>query len=379
MILIRLTLIYLALLLQSMTVPAATPIPAPPAVNAKAFYIMDHNSGQVLAAKNESERLEPASITKLMTAYVVFGELANNRINLHELVTISTNAWRMPGSRMFIEERSKVSIEDLLKGMIIQSGNDASVALAEHVAGTEDAFVSMMNAYADQLGLADTRYQNTTGLPVADHYTTARDIAILVQALIRVYPDYYAWYSEKEFTYNNITQYNRNSLLWSDTSVDGVKTGHHATAGYCLVASAQRNNMRLIAVVLGVPNARARAGYNQALLNYGFRFYETHPLYAANEPISTKRVWKGTHEEVNLGLKTALYVTIERGRYEELHAEMEIPDILVAPLQSDQPLGQVRVTVDGELVVDRDLYALEPVELGGFWRRAVDEVMLWFE
>ena len=379
MMLIRLTLICLALFLQSVTALTATPIPAPPAVNAKSFYMMDHNSGRVLTAKNENERLEPASITKLMTAYVVFGELANDRISLNELVTISTNAWRMPGSRMFVEERSKVSIEDLLKGMIIQSGNDASLALAEHVAGTEEAFVSMMNAYAERLELSDTLYQNSTGLPVADHYTTARDIATLVQALIRAYPDYYAWYSEKEFSYNNITQYNRNSLLWSDSNVDGVKTGHHETAGYCLVASALRNDMRLISVVLGAPSARARANYNQALLNYGFRFYETHPLYAANEPISTKRVWKGEHEEVELGLKTVLYVTIERGRYEELNAEMEIPDTLVAPLTSDEPLGQVRVTLDEELVVARDLYALEPVALGGLWRRAVDEVMLWFE
>lgn len=344
MTLIRPILICLALLLQNVAALAATPIPAPPAINAKSFYIMDYNSGRVLAAKNENERLEPASITKLMTAYVIFGEFAQGRIRLNELSTISTNAWRMPGSRMFIEERSKVSIEDLLKGLIIQSGNDASVALAEHIAGTEQAFVSMMNAYAGQLGLADTLYQNSTGLPIPDHYTTARDIATLVQALIQDYPEYYAWYSEKEFTYNNITQYNRNSLLWSDPSVDGGKTGHHEAAGYCLVASALRNDMRLISVVLGAPNARARGEYIQALLNYGFRFYETHPLYAANEPISTKRVWKGEHEEVELGLKSALYVTIERGRYEELDAEMEVPDVLVAPLTSDQPLGQVRVT-----------------------------------
>ncbi len=379
MTLIRPILICLALLLQNVAALAATPIPAPPAINAKSFYIMDYNSGRVLAAKNENERLEPASITKLMTAYVIFGELAQGRIRLNELSTISTNAWRMPGSRMFIEERSKVSIEDLLKGLIIQSGNDASVALAEHIAGTEQAFVSMMNAYAGQLGLADTLYQNSTGLPIPDHYTTARDIATLVQALIQDYPEYYAWYSEQEFTYNNITQYNRNSLLWSDPSVDGGKTGHHEAAGYCLVASALRNDMRLISVVLGAPNARARGEYIQALLNYGFRFYETHPLYAANEPISTKRVWKGEHEEVELGLKSALYVTIERGRYEELDAEMEVPDVLVAPLTSDQPLGQVRVTMDEELVVAMDLYALEPVEPGSIWRRTVDEVLLWFE
>ena len=367
------------LLVMCVTASATTPIPAAPAVNAKAYYVIDFNSGRVVAANNENEPLEPASITKLMTAYVVFSELRDQRIGLTDHVTISTTAWRMPGSRMFIEERSQVSLQDLLKGMIIQSGNDASVALVEHVAGTEDAFVSLMNTYADQLGLNSTQYRNVTGLPTEEHFTSAHDIAILVQALIREFPDYYKWYSEKEFTYNNITQYNRNSLLFRDSSVDGVKTGHHDAAGYCLVTSAVRDDMRLISVVLGAPTPRARADHNQALLNYGFRFYRTHRLYSADKAISNKKIWKGDRDTIDIGLKHDLYVTIQQGRYDELDAVMEIPDTLIAPISSDQSLGQVRVMLDDELILAADIYALEPVASGNMWRRAVDEVMLWFE
>jgi D-alanyl-D-alanine carboxypeptidase (penicillin-binding protein 5/6) len=270
-------------------------------------------------------------------------------------------------------------VEDLLRGMIVQSGNDATVALAEHVAGSESAFVDMMNAQAQALGMSQTQYRNSSGLPDAGHYTSARDIATLARALIRDYPDYYPLYSEREYSYNGIQQFNRNRLLWRDESVDGLKTGHTESAGYCLVASAEREGMRLISVVLGTESENARARHSQSLLNYGFRFFETHKLYAADESLTDARVWKGEAPQVALGLAEDLYVTIPRGRYERLQASMELTPAVEAPVARGAALGDVVVTLDGEQVATAPLVALQEVQQGGIARRAIDSVMRWFE
>ncbi|MDH5592622.1 MAG: D-alanyl-D-alanine carboxypeptidase, partial [Gammaproteobacteria bacterium] len=280
---------------------AITPNPTAPQVAAKSYILQDFASGQILAEKNSEQRLPPASITKLMTAYVVSNELQAGNISLSDDVLISEKAWRMVGSRSFIEVNTKVPVEVLLRGMIIQSGNDAAVALAEHVAGDEEIFAQMMNQYAQKLGMSNTNYRNSTGLPDPDHYTTAKDIAILSTAIIRDFPEHYKWYAEKAFSYNNITQHNRNKLLWRDSSVDGLKTGHTEAAGYCLAASALRNDMRLISVVLGTESENARAQETQKLFNYGFRFFETHDLYKAQDKIVDIKIWKGTGDKVDLG------------------------------------------------------------------------------
>jgi D-alanyl-D-alanine carboxypeptidase (penicillin-binding protein 5/6) len=281
---------------------APLPIPKPPATGAKAYILQDYDSQRIVAEKDSDQSIEPASITKLMTAYAVFMELKSGNISLEDSVTISEKAWRTPGSRMFIEVGKQVSVEDLLKGMIIQSGNDATVALAEYIAGSEDTFAALMNRHAEELGLTGSHFMNSTGLPDAEHYMSARDIALLAGQLIREFPEYYQWYSQKEFTFNDITQYNRNKLLWRDASVDGVKTGHTDSAGYCLVTSAKQGDMRLISVVLGTDSENARADASQALLNYGFRFFETHKLYDGGNQLATSRIWKGETESVSLGI-----------------------------------------------------------------------------
>ncbi len=361
------------------TADAARPIPAPPSLAARGYLLMDANSGAILAEKNSDQPLEPASITKLMTAYVLFHELASGRITLEDEVTVSETAWRMKGSRMFIEVGKRVKVADLLQGMIIQSGNDASVALAEYVAGTEDVFATMMNDYAVQLGMGSSHFLNSTGLPDEGHLTTARDIAVLAHAIIDEFPDYYRWYSQREFTYNNITQPNRNRLLHRDPSVDGMKTGHTEAAGYCLVASAKRNDMRLISVVLGSNSPRARTDASQSLLNHGFRNYETRLLYAAGDEIAQARVWKGAADKAPVALDRDLYVTIPRGQYSSLAAELDLQATLFAPLSTDQSVGRVRVNLDDELIAEANLYPLSDMALGGLWDRMIDEVMLWFE
>ena len=305
--------------------------------------------------------------------------IRHGNLSLEEKVRISEKAWRTEGSRMFVEVNSQVSVADLLKGVIIQSGNDATVALAEHVAGTEEGFASLMNHHAEQLGLTGTHFVNSTGLPHKDHYTTARDIAIVARAMIEEFPEYYRWYSEREFTYNDITQYNRNKLLWRDESVDGLKTGHTESAGYCLVTSAERDGMRLISVVLGTSSEEARADASQALLNYGFRFFETHKLYDGGSKLTSARVWKGASESVDLGLDRTLYVTIPRGEYKNLDAAMQLQDHIIAPIAQDQPLGRVVVRLGDESVVEKDLVALNPVAEGSFLQRLVDEALLYFE
>ena len=358
---------------------AATPVPKAPSIAAKSYLLQDFYSGQSIAEQNSDQPMEPASITKLMTAYVVFTEIRNGSLALSDKVRISEKAWRTPGSRMFVEVNSQVSVADLLKGMIVQSGNDATVALAEHIAGTEASFAGLMNHHAKELGLTRSNFVNSTGLPDKEHYTSARDIARIAHALIEEFPEYYQWYSEREFAYNDITQYNRNRLLWRDDSVDGIKTGHTDSAGYCLVTSAQREGMRLISVVLGTKGEEARADASQSLLNYGFRFFETHKLYDADNKLTTARVWKGATESVDLGLNRTLYVTIPRGEYKNLDAAMQLQDQIIAPVAQGQALGQVVVRLADKLVSEKDLVALQAIDEGSFWQRIVDEAMLYFQ
>jgi D-alanyl-D-alanine carboxypeptidase (penicillin-binding protein 5/6) len=355
-----------------------SPIPAPPAINARSYIVMDHDSGRVLAALEPDSRQEPASLTKVMTAYAVFRALKEGRIKLDDMVTISEHAWKQEGSRMFVQVGTQVSVENLIQGMIVQSGNDATVALAEHVAGTEPTFVQMMNAYAKELGMTGSHFTNSAGMPDPEHYMTARDAVILSSALIREFPEYYRWYSQKEFSWNGITQQNRNGLLWREPSVDGVKTGHTDTAGYCLIVSAKREDMRLVSAVLGTESMRAREDANMALINYGFNFFETKRLYAAGQPLTTARVWKGKSPEVGLALKRDLFVTGQRGHVGSVKAEFELPERLVAPLSTQAPIGKASIVVDGATIATHDLYPAADVPAGGFFRRTVDTVRLWF-
>jgi D-alanyl-D-alanine carboxypeptidase (penicillin-binding protein 5/6) len=358
---------------------AATPVPPPPQIKARSFVVIDGDSGRVLAALDPDSRQEPASLTKLMTAYGVFHALKEGRIKTTDMVTISENAWKQEGSRMFIEVGKQVSVENLIQGMIVQSGNDATVALAEHVGGTEPTFVQMMNNYAKQLGMTGSHFTNSAGMPDPEHYMTARDAATLADAVIREYPEYYRWYSQKEFTWNGITQQNRNGLLWRDPTVDGVKTGHTETAGYCLIASSKRDGMRLVSVVLGTDSMKAREDASAALLNYGYNFFETKRVYAAGQALTTTRVWKGAVPEVGLALKRDLFITGQRGHVGSVQAEFELPAQLIAPLSTATAVGKVKVVVDGATVATYDLYPAQDVPAGGFFRRVVDSVRLWFK
>jgi D-alanyl-D-alanine carboxypeptidase (penicillin-binding protein 5/6) len=355
------------------------PVPKAPSIGAKAFILQDFDSGRIIAEQDADKPVEPASITKLMTAYAIFKEMRAGKITLSDMVTISEKAWRTPGSRMFVEVGKQVSVEDLMQGMIVQSGNDATVALAEYVAGTEDSFAALMNRYAAALGLKDSHFVNSTGLPDPQHYMTAHDIAIVAAAIIREFPEYYHWYSQKKFTFNDITQYNRNKLLWRDESVDGMKTGHTDSAGYCLVTSAKKDDMRLISVVLGTDNEKARADASQALLNYGFRFYETHKLYDAGKQLATARVWKGDSDTVSLGLDSPLYATVPRGQYKALAASMTINNRIMAPVSNDEKLGSVKVQLGDAVIAEQNLVALQGVGEGSIWHRIVDEALLYFE
>ena len=357
--------------------PRAMPMPAAPQLGATSYILQDFDSGQVLVESNADQRVEPASITKMMTTYVVFKELASGNLSLDEVVPISEKAWRTEGSRMFVDPSMQVSVRDLLMGVIVQSGNDASVALAEHLAGSEEAFASVMNHYAEQLGMDNTHFTNATGLPDPELYTTARDISKLSIATIREFPEYYAWYSEKEFTFNDIRQHNRNTLLWRDPAVDGLKTGHTESAGYCLAASAKRDGMRLVSVVMGANSENARAADTQTLMNYGFRFFETVKIYEAGQELARARVWKGLDEEVAVGLAEPLLVTIPRGRYEQLEATMDMRPSLAAPLAQGDVVGQVHITLDDDTVAERDLVALGTVEEAGFFGRSWDGFKLW--
>lgn len=351
-------------------------IPVPPTIEASSFILLDHQTGKVLAENNADVKLAPASLTKIMTVYVVFKEIANGHLHLDDLATISKKAWSTSGSRMFVEVNDRVKIEDLLKGVIIQSGNDASVALAEHVAGSEEVFAAMMNQQAERLGMKNTQFKNSDGLPVEGHYTTARDLALLTMALIKEFPDFYPWFSQQEFVYNKIVQHNRNQLLGRDPSVDGVKTGHTDEAGYCLVASALRNDMRLISVVMGAKSTNARAVQNQNLLNYGFRFYEAHKLYDGKKSLSDARVWKGDIKELPLGLAEDLYATIPRGHYDDLKAVIHVDKNITAPVKEGDKLGSVEVSFKGEPIIKKDLVALKTVEKGNIFRQLTDSAIL---
>jgi D-alanyl-D-alanine carboxypeptidase (penicillin-binding protein 5/6) len=359
------------------------PIPAPPQLKVRSFIVLDHDSGRVLAAMDPDSRQEPASLTKLMTAYVVFHALKEGRIKLEDMVTISENAWRqaspkLGGSAMYIEVGKQVSVENLCQGMIVQSGNDATVALAELVGGTEAAFTDMMNSYAKRLGLSGSHFTDAAGMPSPEQYITARDAAVLTSALIRDYPEYYRWYSQKEFTWNGITQQNRNRLLWKDPSVDGVKTGHTVSAGYNLITSAHRGDMRLVSAVLGADSMNAREDASASLLNYGFNFFETRRVYAAGQPLATVHVFKGAEPEVGLTLQRDLYVTGQRGHMGSVKAELDIPDPVLAPLTRAQSTGKARIVVAGATIASHDLYPVKDVPQGGIFRRAIDSVKLWF-
>ena len=358
--------------------PKGMPTPAAPALGANSYILIDFNSGHVLVESNPDMPVEPASITKVMTSYVVFTELAEGNIKLDDLVNVSEIAWRTGGSRMFIEPGMEVTVEQLVKGMVIQSGNDASVALAEHLGGTEEAFAGLMNHYAVQLGMTNSNFINSTGLPHEEHYTTARDVAILSIALIKDFPEYYRWYSEKEYSFNEIRQHNRNNLLWRDPAVDGLKTGHTQAAGYCLAASAKRDGMRLVSVVLGSNSESSRVSESQSLLNYGFRFFETVQLYQAGQELAQGKVWKGEEDQVRLGIRDELFVTIPRGRYDDLDAQVEMRPELIAPISEGEEVGQISIRLGDDEIVSRGLIALQPINESGFFGRTWDGMSMWF-
>ena len=353
--------------------------PQPPEVDAKAHFLIDMHSERVLSASGADEPLEPASLTKMMTSYVVFAEMARGEFSLSDQVLVSEKAWRMGGSRMFIEVGTRVPVEALLMGLIVQSGNDAAVALAEFVAGDERTFADLMNRHARQLGMSGSHFMNSSGLPEPEHYSTARDMALVAAALIRDFPEYYAWNAVREYEYGGIKQRNRNALLFRDESVDGLKTGYTRAARYCLVASAMREGMRLIAVVMGAESSRARARIAQSLLNYGFRFYETRRVYASDEKVAGVRVWKGDAEQLALGLDQDLYVTVPRGRYAEIDAKMEIATRLMAPVRAGEQHGVLRLALGEELTVERPLVALDDVAEGNLWQKVRDHVRLMLE
>ena len=357
----------------------ARPVPAPPIIGATSYLMIDAKSGYEIAALKPDTPIPPASLTKLMTTYVVFHAIEEGQISLEDEVTVSEKAWRMQGSRMFIEVGERVSVKNLLLGHIVQSGNDASVALAEHVAGSEAVFAQMMNQYAQQLGMTSTHFVNATGWPDDDHYSTARDLAILAKALIEEFPEHYKFHAIREFTWAGITQPNRNRLLWRDDSVDGLKTGHTEAAGYCLVASAERDGMRIISVVAGTASDKARIDGSQALINYGFRFFETRLLYKAGEEIARARVWKSADEYSPLGVMEDLYITVPRGAYDSLESVQNMPAVIEAPVATGQPLGEIKVSLDDQVILQEQLRALSDNPTGSLWQRAVDGVMLWFE
>ena len=350
-----------------------------PVVAAKSYLLVDVLSGQTLVAQNADEAREPASLTKLMTAYLIFRALKDKQIAPSQMVTVSTKAWRAEGSRMFIEPKKPVSVDELLHGVIVQSGNDAAIALAETTAGSEDVFVERMNKEATRLGMKNTRFATATGLPAAQQVSTANDLALLATAIIRDFPEYYALYSIKEYRYNNITQPNRNRLLWSDPYVDGMKTGNTEAAGYCLIASAKRGPRRLLTVVLGAGSDASRAIEAQKLLNFGFQFYDTVQMYQNGQTINTLRVWKGTTDSVAAGFVADQYLTLPKGQAQKLKLSMEAAEPLVAPVARGQRVGVVRVTLDGKAVGEYPLQALADVPLANLFGRAWDTLRLWIK
>ena len=358
---------------------SAQPIPKPPGTPSETHILMDAATGRVLAEKNADKPLAPASLTKIMTGYVVYKALADGSISLEDEVEVSERAWRMGGSQMFLEVGDRVTVDQLLDGMVVQSGNDAALALAEYVGGSESAFVEQMNYYADQLGLENTHFMNPEGLSHDEHYASARDLAILARHTVNEFPERYERYDKRSFTYNNIPQYNRNDLLYSTDYVDGMKTGYTESAGYCLVASGERDGMRLISVVMGAPSPDARESASRSLLSWGYRFYASHKLYAAGEALKEAPVWQGARDTLRLGLRQDMHITIPKGRYEELEANMSFPGQLIAPFSQGEEVGQVRVSLDGETVAKAPLVALDEVPSGSFFGRMGDAIMLWFQ
>ena len=358
---------------------AQAPVPQPPQINASSYILMDFNTGTVLAEREIDSRVEPASLTKLMTAYVIFKAIEEEQMSLNELVLVSERAWRTEGSRMFIEVGDQVRVDDLLRGMIIQSGNDASVALAEHLAGSEAAFANLMMYYADLLGMTGSSFMNATGLPDPNHYMTARDVATLAQAIISEFPNYYQLYSERSFTYNDIQQGNRNTLLRRDPSVDGLKTGYTDSAGYCLASSAIRDNMRLIAVVFGMNSAEARAEGSQVLLNYGFRFFETRRLINVNENVAEARILGGTPAYIPVGLGEEVFLTLPRGTYDDISVQVDINPDLWAPVHLGEQVGDIQILLNDSIVYENTLNALNSSEDAGYWQMLKDYVENWFQ
>lgn len=353
-------------------------VPAPPTLSAEGYILMDGKSLRVITERNANAPLPPASLTKIMTSYVAAGEVAAGRASLTAMVPVSVQAWKTPGSRMFIREGTQVSLNELLKGIVIQSGNDASVAVAEFLAGSEESFADMMNHQAKALGMERTRFQNATGLPAEGHYSSATDLVKLALALIENYPDHYRLYSEKTFTYDGIEQHNRNRLLWRDRRVDGVKTGHTDEAGYCLVAAAEDDGMRLIAAVMGAKSDSVRVQEAQSLLSYGFRNFETHPLYEPGDKIKTSEIWYGAVDTVELGIQDVLYLTAPRGRFGDLQGAVDMPRVIEAPVSKGDRIGNVRVTLDGELMAEIPLVALEDVDASGWLTSLWHSVYLFF-
>lgn len=353
-------------------------IPTPPQIAAGAWILIDADTGQVFAENNADSHMEPASLTKIMTAYVVFNSLQSGEKNMTDQVRISEKAWKTGGSRTYLDVGTEVPLETVLFGMIVQSGNDASVALSEHVAGTEQAFSDLMNHHAKQIGMMNSHFENATGLPSPNHYSTARDLALLSKALIQRFPEEYKMFSIKEFTYNGIVQHNRDVLLRRDESIDGIKTGYTNKAGYCLVSSAKRDDMRLLSVVLNTKSPAARAREAQALLDYGFRFWETHRVYTGRQPITTSRVWKGAQRELVVGTAHDIYVTVPRGLFKNVTTNFELQSQIVAPIEKHQAIGTVHVTLPNGEVQDYPLVALEEIALGSWWRRLVDFILMWF-
>ena len=360
-------------------IPFNLPIPGPPSVGAKAYVLMDYASGQYIAARNENQRVDPASLTKLMTAYVVFNELKRGTLKLRESIRVNPQtSWQTEGSSMFIQPDLPVTVEELLQGMIIVSGNDASIALAERVAGSEAAFSDYMNAYAKQLGMRSTHFINATGLPDPNHYTTARDLSLLARAIIRDFPHYFRWYSQKKYTYNNITQQNRNLLLYWDPSVDGMKTGFTDTAQYCLVSTAKRGNMRLVSVLLGASDPVARAQQSQSLLNYGFRFYESRKLYSAGQALGSLRVWKGKPGEVKVGAAQDIYAVVASGRAKLVRASLKLKPNPLPPIKKGAVLGEIVIKQEDKVLAKVPAVALAAVEEAGFFTRVIDAIRMRF-
>ncbi|HTB68258.1 MAG TPA: D-alanyl-D-alanine carboxypeptidase family protein [Steroidobacteraceae bacterium] len=373
-------LVALCGLIALATASAATPIPTPPAVPARAYLLEDYQTSRVLASDHADDRMEPASLTKLMTAYIVFTELHGGRLKLADPVTISEHAWRSEGSRTFVQVGTQIPVDILIKGMIVQSGNDATVALAERVAGTEDAFVQVMNAYATRLGMAHTHFTNAAGLPNPDHYTTARDLGLLAHHLIADFPDFYPLFSLHEFSWNNIKQQNRNGLLSADPTVDGLKTGHTDSAGYCLVTSSQRNGMRLISVVLGSASIKEREQASATLLGYGFSFYQTVKVKGRGDVVATPRVFLSASGTAAVGIAQDVYLTVGRDQAAALKSTPTLDNRLLAPLPAGAKVGNLSIaTPDGVVVANVPIVTLQAVPAGGMWTRMTDHISLWFK